>query len=199
MSPPEPAPSPLQPPLPTPHLAPLSSASWGLPASQAKPVLATIPGCGSAVQYGCRNWDPWASGHRWQQAIGQDRRWLATPPQQNEPRGHQPSASAGSGASALSLAPRRHWVQGPGPSPQAPPGWVWPPPPCQGQRKGPLERALSRGQVPQPLGAPAGQMWMNWTSDVPRVGAVLRGPIGSQRGLCPKGEELPHPLQGDVH
>lgn len=68
-----------------------------------------------------------------------------------------------------------------------------------GTEEGPLERALSREQVPQPLGAPAGQMWMNWTSDVPRVGAVLRRPIRSQRGLCPKGEELLHPLQGDVH
>lgn len=82
---------------------------------------------------------------------------------------------------------------------QAPPRVGVAPSSLPGTEEGPLERALSREQVPQPLRALAGQMCMNWTSDVLRVGAVLRGPIRSQRGLCPKGEELLHPLQGDVH
>ena len=53
------------------------------------------------------------------------------------------SVSVGTAVSALFLPPQSHWVHSPGPSSQAPPQATWAPFPCQGQRKGPLEPALS--------------------------------------------------------
>lgn len=94
------------------------------------------------------------------------------------------SVSVGTAVSALFLPPQSHWVHSPGPSSQAPPQATWAPFPCQGQRKGPLEPALSF----------KGPGWSNVDElDVrcTKGGWCSEESIRSQWGLCPKGKAPP--------